>query len=243
MQVTAALIGAQKCGTTTLAALLGDHPSICLALNKEAHLFDRPDVQRRGPTEAEIDACFAHRRDGQILLDATPSYLYLPGCPEALVRHAPEVRLVVVLRSPGERAVSQYGHERRLGTERLPFALALAAERRRLRRDPDPLARNSAHRHSSYVDRGRYGPQLQRMQSLTDRCHVVLFTDLVTDPGRVVDGITDFLGVQRHPVTDVGRLNAGGRRRRLAVAMARRLARHDTADAEAWLGVTAGTLR
>lgn len=201
-------------------------------------------MQRRGPTEAEIEACFPHRRDGQILLDATPSYLYLPGCLEALVRHAPDVRVVVVLRSPAQRAVSQYGHERRLGTERLPFALALAAERRRLRRHPDPLARNSAHRHSSYLDRGRYAEQLERLRSLTAAHHIVMFTDLVADPGRVLDGIVDFLGVQRRPVTDVPRLNAGdGRQHRIATALARRLARHDTADAEAWLGVTAGTLR
>jgi hypothetical protein len=236
--------GAQKCGTTTLAAVLGDHPSICLARNKEAHLFDQAEVQRRGPTAAEIEAVFPHRRHGQILLDATPSYLYLPGCLEALVRHAPDVRVVVVLRSPADRAVSHYGHERRLGAERLPFVVALAAERRRLRRDPDPLAWNSAHRHSSYLDRGRYAGQLERLRSLTANYHLVLFDDLLTDPGWVLDGIVDFLGVERRPLDRIPRLNPGdGRRHRLGRALARRLTRDDTTEAEAWLNVAVGTLR
>ncbi len=243
-RITAALVGAQKSGTTTLAALLGAHPSICLARNKEAHLFDQSEVQGRGPNVAEIDAWFPHRRPGQILLGATPSYLYLPGCLEALVRHAPDVRVLVVLRSPADRAVSHYGHERRLGTEHLPFVVAMASERRRLRRDPDPLAADSAHRHSSYLDRGRYAGQLERLRSLTANYHVVLFNDLMADPGRVLDGIVDFLGVERRLLDQIPRLNAGdGRRRRLGRAMARRLTRADTTEAEAWLNVPAGTLR
>jgi len=243
-RVTAALVGAQKCGTTTLAALLGDHPSICLARNKEAHLFDQSEVQRRGPTTADIEACFPHRHPGQILLDATPSYIYLPGCLEALVRHAPEVRVLVVLRSPADRAVSHFGHERRIGTEHLPFAVALAAERWRLRRDGDPLAARSAHRVSSFLDRGKYAGQLERLRSITGNFHVVLFNDLVADPGRVLDGITDFLGVERRPLDQIPRLNAGdGRRHRLGRALARQLTKRDSIEAESWLNLPGGTLR
>ncbi len=243
-RITAALVGAQKCGTTTLASLLGEHPSICLARDKEAHLFDQTEVQRHGPTIAEIEACFPHRHTGQILLDATPSYLYLPGCLEALVRHAPDVRVLVVLRSPADRAVSHYGHERRLGTERLPFIAALATERWRLRRDADPLDARSAHRISSYLDRGRYARQLERLRSITENYHVVLFNDLVANPVQVLDGITDFLCVERHPLDQIPRLNVGdGRRHRLGRAIARKLTKRESIEAESWLNLTAGALR
>ena len=46
--VHVAVVGAQKCGTTSLAAVLDRHPQLCLAQGKEAHLFDRADVQRSG---------------------------------------------------------------------------------------------------------------------------------------------------------------------------------------------------
>jgi hypothetical protein len=247
-RIGAAVVGAQKCGTTSLAAALALHPDVCLAAGKEAHLFDRPDVQANGPTDADIDTSFPGRRPGQLLLDATPAYLYLPGCLEALVRHAPHVRIVVVLRSPAERAVSHHGHERRLGFERLPLLAALAVERRRLRAETAPLAPDSAHRHSSYLDRGRYAVQLRRLAALTERHHIVYFRDLVERPEATIARVVEFLGLELDhgapPAGEFPHLNAGdGRRRRFVTAAARAATRRDRTEAESFLGLPAGFLR
>lgn len=242
--VGVAIVGAQKCGTTTLAALLDKHPEICLARGKEAHLFDRAEVQRHGVTVDDIDRFWPERVPGQLLLDATPSYLYLPGCLEALVAHAPAVRLLVVLRPPGERAVSHHGHERRLGFERRSFLTALALEQWRLRRSPDPLAADSAQRHASYRDRGRYGAQLERLAALTEHYHVVLLDELVRDPDRTLDGIHRFLGLTSPATSTVPRLNAGDDRPRpLATALARWSMRREAARAEELLRLPTGALR
>lgn len=242
-RIGAAIVGAQKCGTTTLAALLSEHPQICLAAGKEAHLFDQRVVQQHGPAAADLERYWPHHTPGQVLLDATPSYLYLPGCLEALLRHSPEVRIVVVLRPPGERAVSHHGHERRLGTERRSFLAAVALERSRLRRSPDPLAPDSAQRHASYCDRGRYSEQLAHLASLTERYHVVLLRDLVAEPQRVVADIHRFLDLPPHPVHEVPQLNHGdGRPRRLATALASRMLRREAIAAETALGLPDGAL-
>ena len=88
-RVGAAIVGAQKCGTTTLAAMLDEHPQIRLAVGKESHLFDQAVVHRDGPTDGDIEQYWPDVSEGELLLDATPSYLYLPGCLEALLRHSP----------------------------------------------------------------------------------------------------------------------------------------------------------
>lgn len=238
------IVGAQKCGTTTLAAVLDEHPGICLAAGKEAHLFDRADVQHSGPSTDDLERCFPHREPGQLLLDATPSYLYLPGCLEAAAGHNPNLRAIVMLRPPGDRAVSHYGHACRLGFEQRHGLLALSLERRRLRADNDPLAQGSSHRERSYLDRGRYHVQLQRLLALVPRVHVVLMSDLIADPERVVHGVHDFLGVERHPVDALPRLNVGDGRRRPALrAVAGALTRRDTARTEVLLGLPRGALR
>lgn len=243
-RVGAAIVGAQKCGTTTLAAMLDEHPQIRLAVGKESHLFDQAVVHRDGPTDGDIEQYWPGVSEGELLLDATPSYLYLPGCLEALLRHSPEVALVVMLRSPGDRMVSHYGHERRLGVERRSPLVAFLLERRRLRRSTDPLAVDSAQRHASYRDRSRYSQQLEHLASLTDRYHVVLLDDLRARPDVALAGIYRFLGIPAQSVEHVPRLNAGdGKEPRIARAIARVMTRREGRTIERMLGVPPGSLR
>jgi hypothetical protein len=244
LRIGAALVGAQKCGTTSLAAMLARHPRVRLAVGKEAHLFDTPRVQRDGPTKEDMDRFWPGATPGEVLLDATPSYLHLPGCLEALVHHNPEVRIIVILRSPATRAVSHYWHQRRLGTEKRSFLMAMFLEGRRLRRSVDPLHAESAQRHASYADRGRYRRHLSRLVSLTDRFRVVLFEDLLSDPAGVLADLHGFLEVEVLPSDDLEHLNAGdGKRRALTRCAARAWLRGESRRAERFLSLPRGALR
>lgn len=238
----AAIVGAQKCGTTSLAAALADHPDVCLAADKEAHLFDDPLVQRHGLAPGQLDEAFPDRRNGQLLLDATPSYLYLPGSVEALVRHNPHARVVVVLRPAAERALSHYHHERRRGQERRSVAAALALEPVRLRSDRDPLAPGSAHRTASYMARGRYVEQLRQLASRVPHLHHVLLSELVREPERVLGGVLEFLGLDPFPVRTLPHLNRGGGGSRWVLPLLRARARREMAATEQLLGWAAGSL-
>jgi len=244
VRIGAAIVGAQKCGTTSLAAALAGHPRVCLARNKEAHLFDDEEVQRRGPTPAELEAHFSHREPGQILLDATPSYLYLPGCIDALVRHSPDVRVIVVLRNPAERALSHLAHSTSVGSETLPPFRAVWRERRRLAADSRPLAPNSPHRAWSYVERSDYAPQLRRLISLAEHVHVVMFGDMIGDPGQTLTGIHRFLSLDESPTALLPHLNISARRRHPAARTVVKLkTRHVAAETAKVLGVPASALR
>ncbi len=160
------IVGAQKCGTTALAASLAAHPGLSVAPGKEVHFFDDPD--RQGADWATADVARAYARafpgwEGQSLAgEATPIYLYLPRVPAAVRRYNEAMRIVVVVREPGARACSQYRHEVRLGRERRSFYAALALEAWRLRTARGDLGPVSPVRAHSYLDRGRYARQIAR---------------------------------------------------------------------------------
>lgn len=258
-RIDAVIVGAQRCATTSLAEVLGGHPQIRLAVGKEAHLFDDADVQARGIDDDIIAAAFGgpDRLDDVLLLDATPSYLYLPGALDALAAHNPAARVIVVLRNPGDRAVSHHRLERGRDAENLPLLPALLAEAARLMRGGDPLAAKSAARVHSYVDRGRYARQVSRLLTLFPDALVLGFTDLIEHPDPVLARVTEFLGVAAFaPGTafpwrngDERAHDQGRGSRRLAravlaasVAVVSALLARDIRRTERMLGWPAGTL-
>lgn len=205
--INAAIVGVQRAGTSSLAAMLAEHPEICLAEGKEAHLFDDLEVQSQGPSPDALKRLFAHRRGEAILLDATPSYVWMPGCLEALARHNPEVKVICVLREPAERAASSHALQLGRGWEDLPFWRALLAERRRLRRDPAPFVTRSETRVHSYRTRGYYAGQVRHLLEVFPDALVLSFGELLGEPEATMQRSYEHLGLE--PPT------AGGELRRL----------------------------
>lgn len=241
----AAIVGAQRCGTTSLARFLETHPDICLAKGKEAHWFDDAQVQREGVSAARLAERFAHHAGESLLLDATPSYLYLPGCIEALHRHNPDVRVIAVLRDPAERARSHYEYERQRGVEAGSYWQALQQETRRLAADRNPLATGSPARISSFRDRGRYSKQVGRLLEWFPDALVLSFGELVEDSENTARRITEHLRVAPFPSSEALQwLNARQTVRRPSVldGLVRRTLRDDMHATEDLLGWQRGSL-
>jgi hypothetical protein len=192
--VDVAIVGAQRCGTTWLAESLSQHPEICLARGKEAHFFDSQDVQSVGLSHELFQSSFSTLKSGQLALDATPSYMYLPGSLEALSRHNPQVKVITILRDPGQRAISHYYHSKWRGVENLNLASALIAEQGRLgHHKSDSLAEQSPQRNWSYVSRGRYHTQILRLLALFPQSMVIPFPLMTTHPQQVLTSIQTYL--------------------------------------------------
>ena len=104
-----------------------------------------------------------------------------------------------MLRDPVARAWSHYHHNLPLGLESLSFADAIAAEPERLageaeRLQADPTAVSFAHRHHSYLDRSRYGPQVARWRAVAgDRLLVLRSEQLFDEPHRTFQRLLQFL--------------------------------------------------
>jgi hypothetical protein len=205
----ALVIGAQRCGTSSLYKHLGRHPNAAPSLRKEVDYFtiDHAKGERwyRAHFPLELRRRLARRRGRPfVTFEATPDYLFDPRAPERVKRQLPDVKLIVLLRDPVSRAVSHYHHNVRHGLEPLDIAGALEAEDDRLDGayeevldDPDSRALDL--RRYSYVGRGRYAEQLARWRALfpPEQMLVVRSADLF-DPARDGFGhILDFLGLPR----------------------------------------------
>ena len=195
------VIGAQKAGTTALYAYLRQHPAITGPSWKEVSFFDRHYA--RGVAWYRGNFPNSLRARGDLVGEASPSYLFHPLAPERVAGLVPEAKLIALVRNPVDRAYSHYQHEVALGREPLSFEDALAAEHERLsgeeeRMVADPAYFSHAWWNYTYLARGRYAEQLERwFASFPREQLLVLLTDeLAQDPAGAYRRVLDFLGVE-----------------------------------------------
>ena len=157
--------GAQKSGTTALNYYLKRHPQIALPIKKEVHFFDKDELFAGGNVSYEpLHEMFRPARSDTIAGENTPIYIYWRPALPRIRNYNSAMKFVVILRSPIERAFSQWNMQRSRGNEPFDFLEAVQAEPRRIA-DAAPKQL----RKFSYVDRGRYADQLERAFRLFPR--------------------------------------------------------------------------
>ena len=195
-------LGTQKGGTTSLQKLLEQHPGVYLPPCKEVHYFS---LHAQQPARWYA-AHYGEARRGQRRGDITPFYLFHPDVPARIRLLLPQARMIVLLRDPVERALSQVFHARRHGFEALEVAEALAAEPERLG-SGNPY---SFQKHS-YVARSRYLEQLDRYEALFPKRQLLVLKseDLFSNTADVWEQIQRFLKLRSIPLPALPRANAG----------------------------------
>ena len=240
------IVGAQRSGTTTLYRALQDHPAVRFPrLTKGAHWFDVEYHRRQGwyrsnfPLRADIERASEAAGEQVVVGEAAPYYGFHPFAPARIAENLPQARLVIILRDPVTRAWSQFHHERARGYEPLgDFEAAIEAEPARLDGAAATLARRPgrhlAHQHQSYVARGRYAEQIQRLWAAVgpERLLVLYTDDLELSPAPTLDRLHDHLGISRRPVKP-GRWNPRSEGTIPDAAVER--IRAETAASDAWL--------
>ncbi|MGI8879708.1 MAG: sulfotransferase family protein [Jatrophihabitans sp.] len=212
------ICGAQRCGTTSMYRALSQHPAILKAvLHKGVHYFDTGYLNGRGWYQAHFPLTMSARRVAAkqhvtpMTFESSPYYLFHPLAAARIAADLPGVKIIVLLRDPAERAYSAHTHERARGFETEDFERALDLEDVRLEGEEqklvaDPAYNSHSHQHHSYLHRGRYLEQLERMAREVgrDRLHVVDCDDFFVDPEPSWRAVVDFLGLpDRHlPVFD-----------------------------------------
>ena len=208
------IIGAQKAGTTTLYHLLRGHPAIFMPEVKEPGFFirgfpdpvrfqtlRRPDDGRTATTIGSRGAAWSTLEEYAALFEpgaelplrgeASTPYLPSPYAARRIAEVLPDIRLIVLLRDPVERAFSAYTYNLSRGTEPAPtFAEAVASE---LRGERDDWVYGWR-----YLYTGRYAEHLRRYLDLfpRERLAVFRFEELRADSGAVFADACRFLGVE-----------------------------------------------
>ena len=207
----AAIVGGPRCGTTSLARWLSDHPEICFSNVKEPHFFTMHDLG--GDSDAELRRIvgdeylaryFPHCDGGRMLAEGSVSYLYGPERVAPLLRLWPDAKFIIAVRDPMQMLPSL--HQRLLvtGDENVTDfdrAWRLVGDRRAGRNIPrsciDP-------RFLDYEASGRLGTFVARFFEIVgrERCLVVVHDDLIADPATVYRDMLEFLGLEHDGRTD-----------------------------------------
>jgi hypothetical protein len=188
------IAGVQKGGTTALFDYLAEEAALSLSDVKEVHFFDDESQDWSAPDTAAYHGHF-DAFDGRLRGEATPIYLYWPNSLERIAAYNPAMKLIVVLRDPVERAWSHWRMEFARGAETQPFGWCIREGRQRLF-DADPWG---FHREFSYVERGFYGEQVERLFGLFPREQALILRsqDLRKDPGPTLAAVRKFLGLRK----------------------------------------------
>lgn len=195
------IIGAMKCGTTSLFRHLGKHPEIGVSKDKETDFFlaDTNLARGLGWYRAQFPI------DARVLGEASPNYAKcseFPGVAERIRRAAPDARLIYMVRDPVERFVSQYLHHVNAGETDLP---------------PERILESAAGR--NYLDCSRYYLQLSEYLRFFPReqIMVVCLNELRDNPVALVRRTFRFLDVDPDVAVDgLGEVhNSGADLRRL----------------------------
>lgn len=197
LQPSFLIVGAQRCGTTSLFRALAAHPAVVPPLfHKGVHYFDvnyqRGSAWYQGhfPVRALARRRTATAGCEPVTGESSPFYMHHPLAPARIAGELPQVKLIVLLRDPVERAWSAHKHESARGFEDQPFERALELEDTRLageaeRMAADPCYQSHAYRHQGYLARGRYAEQLRELYRHVDSEHVlVLDSDAFFADGR-----------------------------------------------------------
>ncbi len=206
------IVGAPRCGTTTLASFLQQHPDVCFSAVKEPHFFSRDEVAElggeplRGLVEVEYWQRFFGHCEGNPALYAEGSvtYLYVAERMRPILDLWPDSKFVIALRDPLSMLPSLHARLLVTGDETIrdfPTAWSKIEERAQgqslPKRAVDP-------RWLRYDWAGKLGENVERFMTAVgrDRCHIVLFDDLISDPRATYDRLCGFLGIEPSPETD-----------------------------------------
>jgi Sulfotransferase domain len=189
------VIGAQRCGTTYLHDLLADHPQVTMArpARPEPKVFLSDEVLERGV--GWYDATwFGHATAAtRVLGEKSTSYLERPDAIARAASVLDDPLVLVQLRDPVERAISNWAFSTAGGLEDRPLDEALTAELDGEVRAWDP-ERTSVSPYR-YLARGRYADELAPWREATgERLHVTFLEEVGDDPG-VLGEVYRFLGV------------------------------------------------
>jgi len=185
-------LGAQKAGTTTLHNILKHHPEIYLPEAKEALFFSREKSYIKG-VDWWMNHFFSTYNNQPIIGAFSPDYLYCNKVPSRIAKDiGTDIKLIIILRDPVNRAYSQYLMSLRRYYDTKPFLEAIELE--------DERVLHGEHEKDvfSYMGRSRYLEQIERYLQYFSSENILFLcfeTDIAKNMDETILKIQDFLEV------------------------------------------------
>lgn len=202
------IVGAQKCGTTSLYNYLTEHPCVMPAVMKEVHFFDvnfnKSTIWYRSFFPTVVIKNYFKRiyKRNLITGESSPYYLFHPHVPKRIFSILPNVKIVMLLRNPVDRAYSHYNQEVKLRFEYLSFKEAIELEQERLNGEVEKILEDENyysynHGHYSYLARGIYVDQIKNWLRFFSKKQVLILRseDFFRNPAKITKKIFKFLEI------------------------------------------------
>lgn len=173
------ILGAAKCGTTSLANMLASHPQVCFCQHKEPHFFSQDIYWKQNLWKYKE---MFKPLPGQICGEGSTSYTMYPefclNIWDNLYEINPELRFIYIMRNPLERIVSQYMHCYLRGLTSEPIETAILN---------NPI----------YINRTRYYTQIQPYIKVFGSENILLLTfeDFTNNTKDSISSIAQFLSI------------------------------------------------
>ena len=207
------IVGAAKCGTTSLHNYLKQHPDIFMTEHKEPHFPINSDIGKGRIHKAvtdleEYEKMF--KTEGKYKYKGESSVMYL-AFPEFSIKNIkkyldPDVKVIIMLRNPIERAFAGYLHNLRYNpSEDLSFEDAFDKSEERYHQvgnmTPD----------TRYLHVGNYHSQVESFMTMfNDNVLVILYDDYVNNINLCLSNIFNFLSIDKISVDTSRRHMVGG---------------------------------
>ena len=187
------IIGAQKAGTSTIDGLLRQHPNVQMATNKELHFFDNESNFQSGVVDyAKYESQFNWNDPEKKFGESTPIYMYWDKAIKRIWEYNKNIKLIIILRNPIERAFSHWNMEKSKGKDKATLMEAITNEEIRSK-ECLPFQ----HRIFSYIDRGMYSSQIRNILRFFEREQLLFikYEEFILDNFKTIESISDFLGL------------------------------------------------
>lgn len=205
------IIGAAKCGTTSLHAWLSEHPQVFMTRIKEPNYFCS-DLSAFSFVKdwRSYQSLYQYARENHVIRgESSVNYMISKVAAGKIFALDPDARLIAMIRNPADLVYSYHSQLLRSPLEDetdFEVAWSLSEARQRGQGVPKTCPVPAL---VDYREIGRLGSQLWRFLSLFDRSrlHIVVLDDLVERPQVVYGRILDFLGIQDEGRCTFPRLN------------------------------------
>ncbi len=209
------IIGTQKGGTTSLYNYLVSHPRVLSAVKKELYYFDY-NFSEDESWYRKYFPLLARMKNYFITGEADPDYLYHLRAAERIAKTTKNIKLIILLRSPADRAISHYWHEVKGGHEKLPIYEAFEKEKERIIKEKKIISTNKdfysfEYQHFAYIDRGKYAEQIKRYLTYFDRKQILILKseDLFCHTQDTFNKVTNFLNLEKYKLQNINPYNVG----------------------------------
>ncbi len=199
MKVNAIIIGAGRSGTTTLYQYLEKHSDVCFSDIKEVHYFSVEDLYQRG--EDYYHSFWQHCKEERIKIAADTYLLIDKNAPQRIAEYNPEMKIIIILRNPVERAWSSFQYAKNNGyiSDNKSFIQSINEEESHISNSDITVQNNLCN-----VWQSMYYEHISYWSEFFPRDNILILktSDLKNNTTHLLNQLSDFLNIDEFEIED-----------------------------------------